>query len=113
MRPRTAPLAALVLCLLSRPSGAAPAHLAPRAERAQALAALLDKARTEHTTAPVSDYLERLKVERDPLLHKFGVAALLRQKTPMTGAQKRYLIALARQPGRGLLPERPLLPKTG
>ncbi len=109
---RAIPPLILVPALLSWAVAAPPAP-GKRADRARELSALMERARAQHTAAPIDEYLKRTAAERDPVLYKTGIGALLKQKVPMTRAQRRELVRLIREPGRGLLPQRLPVPRKG
>jgi len=58
-------------------------------------------------------YLRLTAREKDPLLYKFALGAVLKKKPPMTKTQTKLFKRLLSDPGRGLLPKRPLVPRKG
>ena len=74
---------------------------------------LLDRSRVTRSPAYMDRYLKLAAAEKDPLLYKFALGALMHKKAPMTKVQKKKFKRLVSDPGRGLLPRQPLLPRKG
>jgi hypothetical protein len=113
---RTKPIIALVcLAALSRVAFAAPED-ASRSARALVLSRLIKGAvaqRTASATGPVASLIAKAKTEKDPLLQKFTVSTLVRQKMPLLRDQKVEILKMVRDETCGLLPKTPPIPKTG
>ncbi len=101
------------LLLASMVASAGPARIPKRPVRGANLARLLHSARTSRSPSYMDRYLKLTAREKDPLLYKFALGAVLKKKPHMTPAQKKTFSRLVSDSGRGLLPKRPLIPRKG
>ena len=101
------------LLVFTLTASAGPARIPKRPVRGATLSRLLHNARTGRSPLYMDRYLRLTAREKDPLLYKFALGAVLKKKAPMTVEQKKVFNRLVSDPGRGLLPRRPLVPRKG
>ncbi len=113
MRNCTTPVVLASLVLFSLTASAGPGRIPKRHVRGAEFSRLLDRARMTRSPKPMNRYLKLAAAEKDPLLYKFALGAVLNKKVPMTKGQKKKFRRLVSDPGRGLLPRQPLIPRKG
>ena len=114
MRNCKTPIVPLVgLLLFSLTASAGPSRIPKRHLRGATFSRLLDRARMTRSPIPMNRFLKLAAAEKDPLLYKFALGSALTKKVPMTRAQKKKFRRLVSDPGRGLLPRQPLIPRKG
>ena len=113
MRIATALFVLSNLVFVSLTVSAGPGRIPKRHVRGATLSRLLNNARLSRSPVPMDRYLRLTAAEKDPLLYKFALGAVLKKKAPMTRLQKKEFRRLVSDPGRGLLPKRLPLPRKG
>ena len=113
MRKITPVIVLTSLLFVSLTAMAGPARIPKRPVRGATLSRLLTSAHRTRSSAYMDRYLKLTAREKDPLLYKFALGAVLKKKPTMTAPQQKVFKRLLSDPGRGLLPKRPLIPRKG
>ena len=113
MRKSTITLSLASLLLFTLTANAGPSRIPKRHVRGAEFSRLLNRARMTRSPIPMNRYLKLAAAEKDPLLFKFALGSVLTKKVPLTKAQQKKFHRMVSDPGRGLLPRQPLIPRKG